>query len=128
MPFQGSFPQGLSPWYVGQTFPGWAPQLLYDDSTPQKLHPVDLTGLTGAAIALRIQPVDANGNPVGSPSAGAGSISIADAPNGKITYSVVAADAFVAAVGFVQLQWRVTMSGGLIWDSDYFILQTKASP
>jgi hypothetical protein len=127
MPFPGSFPQGLSPWYVGQTFPAWATQLLYDDSTPMKLNPVILTGLTGSAIALRIQPVDVNGVAVGNASAGAGVFAITDGPNGKISYTLAAGDVFVAGVGWYQLQFRVTMTGGL-WESDYFMLQTKASP
>jgi hypothetical protein len=126
MAFPGAFPQGINPWYVGQLSPGWATQLLYDDSTPQKLNPVNLTGLTGSNITLLIQPVDANGNNAGSPSTGAGTISITDAPNGKITYPPNAADVFVTTVGYVALQWKVAMPGNLPWFSDPFILQTKA--
>jgi hypothetical protein len=125
MAFPGSFPQGINPWYVGMLFPGWAAQLLYDDSTPQVPHYVDLTALAGSDITLLIQPVDSNGNPSGAPSVGAGTVSITTAAQGKITYTVSASDVFVITAGYYALQWKVNMSGNKPWFSDPFILQTK---
>src|SRR6267154_104666 len=125
MSFPGSFPQGINPWYVGQQIPAWAPQLLYDDSTPTKLNPVNLSSLVGSNISLLIQPVDANGNNSGSPSVGAGSVAIVDAVNGKITYPPNTGDIWVSTAGYYALQWKVIFAGGP-WFSDPFILQTKA--
>lgn len=125
MPFQGAFPQGINPWYVGQRYPAWSPQLGYDDSTPQKFHPVDLTPVAASNITLLIQIVDASGTPVGGNINGAGVIAIVDAVNGKISYVPDAADSFVTTTGYVQLQWKVTFPGTLPWFSDLFILQTK---
>ena len=126
MGFPGSFPQGINPWVVGQLFPGWAAQLLYDDSTPTKLHPVDLTGLTGSAITLIIQPVDSNGVDVGGSANGAGTVAITDAPNGKITYPPNVADQYATTAGYVKMRWKVVMAGTLPWFSDWFVLRTDA--
>lgn len=116
----------ISPWVVGQLFPGWSPQLLYDDSTPQKLHPVDLTGLASNAFTLIIQPLNADGTDNGASSNGAGNFAIVDALNGKVTYTPNAADAFVTTAGYVKMRVKVVMAGNLPWFSDWFALKTDA--